>query len=142
MGFPDMSLNITCFLIDDDVDDQDIFILALEEVDPTIRCHVASDGVEALQKLEEDSSFRPDYIFLDLNMPRMNGRQCLAAIKKVHSLRDIPVVIYSTSSDQKDMAETKQLGAADYIVKPNTVSALADILARFFHVSPKSSTWK
>jgi CheY-like chemotaxis protein len=137
-----MSLNITCFLIDDDVDDQDIFILALEEVDSTIRCHLASDGVEALQKLKEEKNFRPDYIFLDLNIPRMNGRQCLAAIKEVDFLRDIPVVMYSTSSDQKDITETKQLGAADYIVKPNTVSALADILARFFHVSPQNSSWK
>ena len=133
-----MPLNITCLLIDDDVDDQDIFILALEEVDATIRCHVANDGVEALQQLSEEKNFRPDYIFLDLNMPRMNGRQCLAAIKKLNSLRDIPVVIYSTSSDQKDMADTKQLGATDYIVKPNTVAALADLLARFFHISPKS----
>ncbi len=137
-----MSLNITCFLIDDDVDDQDIFKLALEEVDPAIRCELASDGVEALQKLREEKGFCPDYIFLDLNMPRMNGRQCLAEIRKLDFLSHTPVVIYSTSSDSKDITDTKQLGAADYIVKPNTVSALADILARFFHISPKAKAWK
>ena len=90
---PYMSLNKTCFLIDDDVDDQDIFILALEEVDPTIRCELASDGVEALQKIREEKNFRPDYIFLDLNMPRMNGRQCLAEIKQLEFLRNTPVII-------------------------------------------------
>ena len=137
-----MPLNITCFLIDDDVDDQDIFILALEEVDPSIRCYTASDGVEALRKLNGEKDFRPDFIFLDLNMPRLNGRQCLEEIRKIDFLDAIPVVIYSTSSGQRDKTETKQLGAADYIVKPNTVSALADVLARFFHVSPKSSSWK
>ena len=137
-----MSLNITCFLIDDDVDDQDIFILALEEIDPSIKCRVANDGIEALQQLNGDGHFRPDYIFLDLNMPRMNGKQCLEQIKKVDALLGIPVVIYSTSSDQKELTETRQLGASDYIVKPNTVSALADTLARFFHISPKSSTRK
>ena len=126
-----MAPHITCFLIDDDVDDQDIFILALEEVDKTIRCEVASDGMDALRRLG-DKELLPDYIFLDLNMPRMNGKQCLSEIKKNDFLHSIPVIIYSTSSDQRDRTETAQLGAADYIVKPNTVSALADVLAGFF----------
>ena len=129
-----MSHGITCFLIDDDVDDQDIFILALEEVDKSIRCDVASDGTDALKRLSS-KELRPDYIFLDLNMPCMNGKQCLSQIKKLDFLSNIPVIIYSTSSDQKDRTETEQLGAAHYIVKPNTVSALADVLARFFSVS-------
>ena len=130
-----MSLGITCFLIDDDVDDQDIFILALAEIDKSIRCEVASDGIDALRRLS-NKELHPDYIFLDLNMPRMNGKQCLSQIRDIDFLDDIPVIIYSTSSDQRDKTETEQLGAADYIVKPNTVSALADILARFFKVSP------
>lgn len=129
-----MSQGITCFLIDDDLDDQDIFILALEEVDKSIRCEVASDGADALKRLN-GKELRPDYIFLDLNMPRMNGKQCLSQIKKLDFLSDVPVIIYSTSSDQNDRTETERLGAAHYIVKPNTVSALAEVLARFFSVS-------
>jgi len=136
-----MSLGISCFLIDDDVDDQDIFILALAEVDRSIRCEVASDSIDALKRLS-NKELRPDYIFLDLNMPRMNGKQCLSQIRKIDFLRDIPVIIYSTSSDQRDRTETAQLGAADYIVKPNTVSALAGILAQFFKVSSKNPVHK
>src|ERR1051325_7487517 len=97
-----MSLNITCVLIDDDADDQDVFLLALEAVDKSIRCHIANDGVEALQMLSVGKGFSPDYIFLDLNMPRMNGKQCLGQIKKIDCLRNIPVIIYSTTADQKD----------------------------------------
>jgi len=129
-----MSHGITCFLIDDDADDQDIFILALEEVDKSIRCEVASDAIDALKRLSA-KEIRPDYIFLDLNMPCMNGKQCLSQIRKIDFLSNIPVIIYSTSSGQKDKKETEQLGAAHYIVKPNTVSALAEVLAHFFSVS-------
>jgi CheY-like chemotaxis protein len=136
-----MPLGITCFLIDDDADDQDIFILALAEVDNTIRCEVASDGINALKRLG-DKELRPDYIFLDLNMPRMNGKQCLSQIKKIDFLADIPVIVYSTSSDQRDKTETAELGATDYIVKPNSVSALAGILTRFFKVSPQNAVPK
>ncbi|MBS1566651.1 MAG: response regulator [Bacteroidetes bacterium] len=133
-----MSSAITCFLIDDDVDDQDIFILALGEVDKSIHCHVASDAADALKRLGS-GELQPDFIFLDLNMPRMNGKQCLSHLKKIDFLTDIPVIIYSTSSDLRDKNETEQLGAADYIVKPNSVSALAEILARFFKVTERMS---
>jgi len=137
-----MSLGITCFLIDDDADDQDIFILALADVDKSIRCEVASDAIDALNRLGA-REVRPDYIFLDLNMPRMNGKQCLSQIRKIDFLRDVPVIIYSTSSDQKEKKETAQMGAAHYIVKPNTVSALAEMLARFFSVSlPPNALYK
>ena len=60
----------TCFLIDDDIDDQEIFGLAIKEIDYSIQCTFANDGAEALQKLSTTAlNFLPDYIFLDLNMP-------------------------------------------------------------------------
>jgi CheY-like chemotaxis protein len=118
-----MRKNYTVFLVDDDADDQEIFALALAEVDHSISCVTARDGMEALDKLNE-SDFRPDYIFLDLNMPRMNGKQCLKRIKDQASLSQIPVVIYSTSSEDRDIEESKALGAAAFITKPPGISEL------------------
>ncbi|SDH03973.1 response regulator [Chitinophaga filiformis] len=119
-----MQEKIICFLIDDDHEDQEIFSLALNAIDEDIDCITASDGVDALNKLRKERGFTPHFIFLDLNMVRMNGRECLKEIKKIPHLNDIPIIIYSTSSEQKDITETKLLGATDYIVKPPSISIL------------------
>lgn len=119
-----MQEKIICFLIDDDDDDQEIFALALSSIDTDIHCITANDGIEALNKLNIDSDFIPDFIFLDLNMVRMNGRECLTEIRKLPRLKETPVIIYSTSSEEKDITETKLLGATDYIVKPPSISIL------------------
>jgi CheY-like chemotaxis protein len=133
-----MESNITCFLIDDDVDDQEIFALALERVNTSIKCTMANDGIEALEKLRGNDTSVPQYIFLDLNMPRVNGKQCLAEIKKDSRLDHIPVIIYSTSSDPRDVDETKQLGATAFITKPSKISDLVKILSDFFDSRIKS----
>lgn len=117
-----------CFLIDDDEDEQEIFSLALREVDKSVEFVTVFDGVEALQKLDEDPEFIPDYIFLDLNMPRMNGKQCLLEIKKRKHLDAVPVIVYSTSSEERDKTETKKLGASLFVTKPTRLSNLIDIL--------------
>lgn len=119
-----MQEKIICFLIDDDDDDQEIFSMALNTIDENIRFVTANDGIEALDKLHIDNAFTPHFIFLDLNMVRMNGRECLRELKKIPRLYNIPVIIYSTSSEQKDITETILLGAADYIVKPPSISIL------------------
>jgi DNA-binding response OmpR family regulator len=119
-----MHEKITCFLIDDDEDDQEIFTLALNNIDEAISCVTANDGIDALNKLSLNDNFTPDFIFLDLNMVRMNGRECLVEIKKIQRLQQVPIIIYSTSSEQKDISETKELGATDYIVKPPSMTQL------------------
>lgn len=119
-----MQEKIVCFLIDDDDDDQEIFSLALSNIDDDINCVTANDGIEALKKLNLETQFKPHFIFLDLNMVRMSGKDCLVEIKKIPRLSDVPVIIYSTSSEQKDILETKELGAADYIVKPPSMAML------------------
>ena len=123
-----MHHNPTILLIDDDIDDQEIFSLALERANDEVNCVFASDGTEALNKLTDDM-FAPDYIFIDMNMPRMNGQQCLKEIKKIERLRNVPVYMYSTSADPATVAENKNLGAADFIVKPANINALSNILA-------------
>ena len=101
--------------------------MAVSEVDTSIECVFANDGIEALQQLDEDG-FLPDCIFIDLNMPRMNGLECLAVIKKIERLQKVPVFIYSTSADPKLVAECKQMGASDFIVKPPGLQLLTDKL--------------
>lgn len=123
--------NLNCLLIDDMIADQKIFCAALEGVDKSVTCAYASDGVEALKKLE-DEHYTPDYIFIDMNMPRMNGNECLLEIKKIERLKNIPVFIYSTSADPNSIAQTKENGAAGYIVKPENITDLAETLAHLF----------
>ncbi|GAB3282202.1 response regulator [Larkinella harenae] len=125
-----MNASVTCFLIDDDEDDQELFTLALKKVDPTLTCVVADDCREALQKLKQDDNFWPQYIFLDLNMPRMHGKQCLVELKKIARIEHIPIIIYSTSSELKDIVETRELGATDFLTKPPLLSTLTAHLSK------------
>jgi len=74
--------NPLVFLIDDDIDDQEVFEMALKEVQPLAQCVFAADGILALEKIKTDASFLPHTIFIDINMPRMNGAQCLREIKR------------------------------------------------------------
>lgn len=117
----------TCFLIDDDADDQEIFLRVLESVAPAVECHTASNGQEAIDKLR-NRQVKPDVIFLDLNMPLMNGKQFLQACQGMGSCKEIPVIILSTSSDQQTIRETRELGASDYITKPNRYSAWKEVI--------------
>jgi CheY-like chemotaxis protein len=114
----------TFFIVDDDVDDQELFAEAVSEIDSSIACISVSNGEEALDVLRNRKIELPDMIFLDLNMPRLNGKQCLAELKREKHLKDIPVVIYSTSSEKRDIEETSRLGAAHFLTKPNKFDEL------------------
>ena len=125
---------MNCFLIDDDEDDYEIFKMALNEIDPDIILHYAFNGAEAIKRLNEDYHLVPNFIFIDWNMPKMNGKQCLEEIRKSEKLRNVPAYIYSTSSDPRAIELIKQLGASDFIVKPSNISSLVNILAQIFHI--------
>lgn len=114
-------------LIDDDDDDQEIFLTAIEEVDCEVKCTALSDATEALQKLVS-KDLTPDLIFLDLNMPVMNGQQFLTEIKKTEGLKTIPVIIISTSTHTPTIKLTKDLGASEFITKPSKFDELVNIL--------------
>lgn len=126
-----MAASKTCFLIDDDHDDQLIFSLALKQVSGSLLCVTADNGFDALEKLAQ-KSFLPDYIFMDLNMPGMNGIECMLKIRGLKHLRNIPVIIYTTSSNQKDILETHALGAYAFITKPCHVADLSEKLHEVF----------
>ncbi|MES2776024.1 MAG: response regulator [Bacteroidota bacterium] len=125
-----MKNKILFFLADDDVDDQLLFLEALGEIDASIECLIALNGEDALKKLKDRSEVLPNYIFLDLNMPRMNGLQCLSEIKKINSLRDIPVIIYSTSAAKRDIDESKKFGAENFFTKPSSFNDLKEFLSK------------
>ncbi len=122
---------LTFLLIDDDEDDRELFLLALEDLDIESRCVTAGSCMEALDLLNADT-VRPDYIFLDLNMPLMNGRECLAELKQNIRLSGIPVIIFSTSSEPADIAVTRELGAVGFITKPSKITELTKVLSNFF----------
>jgi CheY-like chemotaxis protein len=117
-------------LIDDDEDDQEIFLAALQQVSASASLVAERNAREALDKLAA-RSLSPDVIFLDLNMPGMNGQQFLYAIKKGNELKDIPIIIYSTSSQSSVIRHTKEMGAAGYITKPDNVDDLIEILSTY-----------
>lgn len=116
------------FVIDDDLDDQEIFFIAANKVDPAIQCTFANDGVHALERVTQEFPFNPGCIFLDVNMPRMNGIECLEALRGIGRLKDVPIYICSTSADPKIIAKVKALGAKDFIVKPATIADFATVL--------------
>ncbi|RFS18989.1 response regulator [Chitinophaga silvatica] len=113
-------------LIDDDIDDRMIFGEVLRELAPDISYHEAINGEDALIKLNQN--LRPDLIFVDLNMPRIDGKQFLAEIQQLEHLKHIPVIIYTTSSHEADKKETRALGASYFLTKPNSLHELTSIL--------------
>lgn len=129
-----MKADATIFLVDDDADDREIFTLAVGEINAAYHCVTAKNGIEALDKLRS-GDIKPDCIFLDLNMPRMNGKQCLEELKKESNFRDIPVVIYTTSSENRDKDQVLAMGAAAFVTKPpeieELIASLRDILVHF-----------
>lgn len=111
-------------LVDDDIDDRELFSEALAAVSPGIQCDLAADAEEALNKLDSKEIDMPDVIFLDINLPVMTGWQFLTSLKSRAAYRDIPVIMYSTSNNQRDKDIAKNLGALCFITKPNAFKTL------------------
>ena len=119
-------------LVDDDADDRKYFIDAVAEIDARIECVTAKDGLQALELLQNDGLSLPDFIFLDLNMPRMNGKLCLEEIKKQSRLQQIPIVIYTTSSGTRDKEQLLAMGAFAFVTKPPEFDQLISLLKNIF----------
>lgn len=130
-----MSLYLSILLVDDDVEDQEIFLDAIKEVDPLIHCFCATDGEDALKLLGTEAIVKPDLVFIDLNMPKLNGKQLLLELKRSDTLKDIPVVMYSTFFGKKDIEEITELGAVHYLLKATKFNDLCNALR---HILSKS----
>ncbi len=110
-------------IIDDDEDDRFFFKEALTEMHSSTVCMEASDGAQGLALLRKAAQL-PDFIFLDMNMPRMDGRQCLKEIKNDAKLKNITAIMYSTSFSEQSIIEFQELGASTYLTKPSDINNL------------------
>jgi CheY-like chemotaxis protein len=125
---------ITILMADDDEDDRDLARDALEGTRLGERMEFVVDGQDLIDYLRHDGPYvaeatpRPSIILLDLNMPRKDGREALAELKADDALRQIPVVVLTTSSDEVDVQKAYDLGASSYITKPVTHSQLAEVM--------------
>jgi CheY-like chemotaxis protein len=116
--------NKSIFLADDDADDCMLFEDALREVSNSAELVTVNDGMELMSVLDETVPPSPDVIFLDLNMPRKNGFECLIEIRGTQRFKDIPVVIFSTSAQEEAITRVYEEGANYYIRKPGSFPKL------------------
>ena len=105
-----------------------VFTSALDTLDISVNYETAKDGISGLELITDKLLFFPDYIFLDLNMPGMTGFQLLEQLKKTPVIRTIPVIIYTTSNNQRDIDTAFRLGAYGFICKPSKFNELQSIL--------------
>ena len=119
---------IHVLLADDDEDDRMLFSEAFKEIKMKTAVHAVNDGVELMSYLNRPDVMLPHVLFLDLNMPRKNGIECLVEIKKMDHLKNVAIAIYSTSSSEQDIEDTFVKGANVYIKKPNSFSVLKKML--------------
>jgi two-component system, chemotaxis family, response regulator Rcp1 len=113
---------IEVLLVEDSAGDVRLTQEAFRDANKSVRLHVASDGVEAMAFLRHQNSHshapRPDLILLDLNLPKMDGREVLALIKEDASLKTIPTIVLTTSESEVDIAKSYELQANCYLSKP------------------------
>ena len=123
---------VQILLVDDDPYGIDLMLEALEDSPLNTKITVLKDGVEAMSYLRNDSKSQayvePDFIFLDLNMPRKDGRQVLREMKSDPRLSHIPVAVLTTSTLDEDVSESYRLHANCFITKPPTIEGLVDML--------------
>jgi CheY-like chemotaxis protein len=115
-------------LADDDEDDCDFFKEALDEIPIETALSTVNDGVQLMDYLKTNALNLPDVLFLDLNMPRKNGLECLAEIKGDEKLKDLPIIIFSTSLDTEIVNNLYKKGASFYIRKPGDFSKLKKVI--------------
>lgn len=115
-------------LADDDKDDCDLFTDALNELDEFITLKTVHDGEQLMHFLTNETCVLPDILFLDLNMPRKNGYECLTEIKVNDKLKNLPVIVFSTSFDREMVQELYKNGAHYYISKPNEFTKLKKVI--------------
>lgn len=124
-----MKTNMNIILVDDDSDDRILFSEAFEELDSGDNLKMFNNGRQVLDYLKEAQDL-PDIIFLDLNMGILGGLETLLEIRKNDRHRNISVVIYSTSSSEKDIEDTLVAGANIYITKPNDFNKLKEAIKK------------
>ena len=128
-----MPVPIQVLLVEDSPGDVRLTKEAFREVNPSVQLHVANDGMEAMAFLRNRGttnapSPRPDFILLDLNLPKMDGREVLAQIKADEDLKVIPTFVLTTSRDERDIARSYELQANCYLCKPVELDAFENLV--------------
>lgn len=127
-------------LADDDEDDCIFFREAIDELSLPVKLVTVNDGVELMGFLEINTADNlPDILFLDLNMPRKNGYECLAEIKAIEELKELPVIIFSTSLDIEIVNTMYDKGALYYIRKPGDFSKLKQVIGNALKVTSENN---
>ncbi|ACT93731.1 response regulator [Dyadobacter fermentans] len=133
--------NKSIFLADDDEDDCMLFEDALREVSTSAELLKASDGVELIDLMEKTVPPPPDVIFLDLNMPRKNGFECLDQIRKTKAWEGIPVVIFSTTGQEEMVRKVHEKGANFFIRKPGSFPKLKQAIKQILDIDWTKHNW-
>jgi CheY-like chemotaxis protein len=129
-GFP-----IKILYADDDADDHEFFREALNETKSNTTLITVNGGHELMKFLAQADGQLPDIIFLDVSMPRKNGKQCLQEIRSNNLLDHIPVIMFSTSAYKEDIDETFKNGASLYVSKPSFIRDEVKILEKIFSLN-------
>lgn len=128
-----MQKKLCVYLVDDDPDDQEFFVMATEWMDADIKLEIADSGIQAIERLQSDAEFKPDFIFIDMNMPCMNGLECLIKIKDIERLNDVALYMWSTFIDPALTQSCVSIGAAGFIKKVPNIPLLKEILWNIFY---------
>ena len=126
-----MTINKCCIFIDNDPFDQAVFTKALNDTAPDTICFTAADAYDAMHMMTEEKVM-PDYIFVELELPGMNGIEFLKAIKKIESLREIPVIVHSIKPQPHKLIELKESGALAIYFRPYEYYSICNMLALYF----------
>ena len=118
--------NMVVLNIDDDPEDLEIFYKAVKTVNPLAKCLLARDAKEALNLLRD--AIIPDYIFLDIRMPMMDGKTVLGELRQNKKLETVPVIMYSTKINPDESGEYEALGASEFLAKHNDFTSLCNAL--------------
>jgi CheY-like chemotaxis protein len=121
-------LQVHLLLADDDSDDRAFFCEAIQKVPINVELSVVKDGEELMQWLLKTPDSLPDLLFLDINMPRKNGHECLKEIKQHPTLKSLPVIILSTAANPREIELLYTNGAQYYVQKPNEFSQLVHVI--------------
>ena len=119
---------MTILYADDDLDDRELVTEALMTIDPSISCVSVCDGRQLINMLKRTEQL-PDLILLDINMPVMDGRECLIEVKKDLRFREVPIIVYSTTDNLNEIGLFYKLGAM-FMRKPNSFKELCDSLMK------------
>lgn len=132
----------TIFYCDDDADDLFLFTDIVKDIDSSVECITVLESEAALQMLS-GGTIKPDIIFLDINIPKMSGIEILAWLRRQHSFTDIPIIMYSTSVNDRETKYCKELGAAHVLPKlfniQESVNQIKKVLSDYFPDSIKES---